>query len=305
MRASSCTRALRTLSHPARVNLEGGRYKPRCSFSSSSSLRDGEAGEDAAFKKSTRAKVDPQTVEDWFQGEGLPYLNPTPGKPNWLGGDVPFPDNPTFRPPPPLSDIVKSSVYDRYLKRSQASALPKSQSHVQAVRALSEQFGISISRVEAIVRLKQYEEHFIKGNKIQHAFQKGMESYLGIRQERERAAVSNDNVTSDEINASRQRTSQVDHDASDSGERVQRAGAARRVWWEMVDDAPDAEPVVPNLVAKGLEAHRARLTENQKAHEGVAVHVEGKPSPQGKPRTVYTFVDTGAKVSRLPKKTHA
>lgn len=33
-----------------------------------------------------------------------------------LSLEQPFPDNPTFRPPPPLSDVVKSAIYERYLK---------------------------------------------------------------------------------------------------------------------------------------------------------------------------------------------
>ncbi|KAG8739339.1 hypothetical protein FRC10_005765 [Ceratobasidium sp. 414] len=297
------------------------------------------SSEDNAFKKNSRAKVDPQTVKDWFQGEGLPYLNPTPGKPNWLGGDVPFPDNRTFQPPPPLSDIVKSSIYDCYLKASQASVLPKSskfllrhpvlplttppESHVQAIRALSEQFGISIGRVEAIIRLKQHEQQYQKGKKIQHAFQKGMESYLGIRQERDRALVSDEKLMSSDINFARQRASEVDREASNTGERAQKAGAARRVWWEMVDDTPNAvrlfipyglsppdgqtlqQPVVPSLVTEGLDKYRTKLAEDQQAHAGVALHVEGRPSPQGKPRSVFTFIDTGAKGPNSPKKTRA
>lgn len=36
------------------------------------------------------------------------------------------------------------------------------EAHEQAVRALSEKFGISIARVEAIIRLKQYEQEYQK-----------------------------------------------------------------------------------------------------------------------------------------------
>ncbi|KAG9119927.1 hypothetical protein FRC07_004815 [Ceratobasidium sp. 392] len=260
------------------------------------------SGGDGAAKKNPRAKVDPQTVEDWFKGEGLPYLNPTPGKPNWLGGDIPFPDNPTFRPPPPLSDVVKSSIYDQYIMAPRAPGLPKSQSHEHAIRALSEQFGISISRVEAIIRLKHYEQQYQKGKKIQHAFQQGMESYLGIRQERDRAVVLDNQIKPSDINFARQRTSEVDRETLDSGERAQKAGAARRVWWEMIDDAPDAQPVVPGLVAEGLKEYRTKLAEDRQAHAGVALHIEGQPSPQGKPRSVFTFIDTGAKGLSLQKK---
>ncbi|KAB5595049.1 hypothetical protein CTheo_1510 [Ceratobasidium theobromae] len=120
------------------------------------------SGEDGSFKRSKRVKVDPQTVSSWFRDEGLPYLHPTPGKTNWLGGlKEPFPDNPTFQPPPPLSDAIKSSIYDRYLQSFQRSAF-KSDSHKKAVRSLSEQFGISIARVEAIIRLKEYQRQYEK-----------------------------------------------------------------------------------------------------------------------------------------------
>ncbi|CAE6524096.1 unnamed protein product [Rhizoctonia solani] len=119
------------------------------------------SGEENTFRKGRQAKVDPQMVEGWFRSEGLPYLNPTPGKPNWLGGDIPYPDNPTFKPPPPLSDVVKSSIYDQYIKALQP-AVSKSESHTQTIRNLSEQLGISISRVEAIIRLKEYEKQYQK-----------------------------------------------------------------------------------------------------------------------------------------------
>lgn len=138
MQTSTCTRTTRGLRlPPANWRSISGLYIHR-SFATTRLLRDDDTGgDDGAFKKGKRAKVDPQTVESWFNGEGLPYRNPTPGKPNWLGGEVvsgaygrlvftltmpkPYPDNPTFRPPPPLSDTVKSSIYDRYLNAVQSS----------------------------------------------------------------------------------------------------------------------------------------------------------------------------------------
>ncbi|KAG8755500.1 hypothetical protein FRC12_010873 [Ceratobasidium sp. 428] len=175
MRAFSGVRVLQTFSRPICTSKFYHYIVIRRGISSSSSVRDEDtSGEDSAFKRNTRAKVDPQTVEDWFQGEGLPYLNPTPSKPNWLGGDIPFPDNPTFRPPPPLSDVVKSSIYDRYKssvlsdprRYSQCYTMLKlitpSEFHVRTIRALSERFGILIGRVEAIIRLKQYEHQYQK-----------------------------------------------------------------------------------------------------------------------------------------------
>ncbi|KAG9078648.1 hypothetical protein FS749_009296, partial [Ceratobasidium sp. UAMH 11750] len=89
MRTSSFVRALQTLNRPIYSPINYLQHTLRCKFSSSASTRDEDtSGEDSAFKKNLRAKVDPQTVKDWFRSEGLPYLNPTPGKPNWLGGDV-------------------------------------------------------------------------------------------------------------------------------------------------------------------------------------------------------------------------
>ncbi|KDN42094.1 hypothetical protein RSAG8_06952, partial [Rhizoctonia solani AG-8 WAC10335] len=162
MQTSTSTRVVRTL-HRYSVQLSSKlRVGQTRTFSASCLLRDENAsGEENAFKRGKQTKVDPQAVESWFRGEGLPYLNPIPGKSNWLGGDIPYIDNPTFKPPPPLSDVVKSSIYDRYLKALQPAA-SKSDSHAQTLRTLSEQFGISIARVEAIIRLKEYERQYQK-----------------------------------------------------------------------------------------------------------------------------------------------
>ncbi|CUA76266.1 hypothetical protein RSOLAG22IIIB_06172 [Rhizoctonia solani] len=76
---------------------------------------------------------------------------------------MPYPDNPTFKPPPPLSDIIKSSIYNRYIEALQPLG-SKPEYHSRTIRSLSEQFGISIARVEAIVRLKKYEQQYQKVN---------------------------------------------------------------------------------------------------------------------------------------------
>ncbi|CAE6401107.1 unnamed protein product [Rhizoctonia solani] len=307
MQISTSTRLL----HPKKL-IPALNYNRARTLFSSHLLRDESASsEEGAFKKGKPAKVDPQTVDSWFHGEGLPYLNPTPGKPNWLGGSIPYPDNPTFKPPTPLSDVVKTFIYDQYLKVLQP-AVSKSESHAQTVRTLSEQFGISIARVEAIIRLKDYERQYQKvsvhasgtianrrrlaqGKKLQHAFQRGMESYLGIHPERDRALVS-DRVKASEINAARQRTAEVDNEISDAADRdQQKGGAARRVWWEMVEDVPGSQPIIPGIVSRGLENYRNKLSEDQEAHAGVSLHVDGPSPPAGKPRTVFTFVDTGAR----------
>ncbi|CEL53777.1 hypothetical protein RSOLAG1IB_06558 [Rhizoctonia solani AG-1 IB] len=161
MQISTSIRAVGTLLHRTK-NLSGANSNHARTFFSNCVLRDeGASSEEGALKKGKPAKVDPQTVEDWFRGEGLPYLNPTPSKPNWLGGDIPYPDNPTFRPPAPLSDVVKTSIYNQYLKTLEPS-ISKLESRAQTIRTLSEQTGISIARVEAIIRLKEYERQYQK-----------------------------------------------------------------------------------------------------------------------------------------------
>jgi hypothetical protein len=68
-----------------------------------------------------------------------------------------------------------------------------------------------------------------------------MESYLGIRPERDRALVSDSKFRPDDINDARRRASEVDDEVSEApgGDR-EKSGAARRVWWEMVEDAPNS-----------------------------------------------------------------
>lgn len=123
-----------------------------------------------------------------------------------------------------------------------------------------------------------------------------MESYLGIRPEQDRALVSDFKVRPIDINIARQQTAEVDNEVSEApGEDQQKGGAARRVWWEMVEDVPDSRPVVPGIVAKGLEKYHNKLSEDQKAHAGISLHVDGPAPLTSKPRTVFTFVDTGAR----------
>lgn len=88
---------------------------------------------------------------------------------NWLGRDVvrtildvlvdfdsslvkPFPLNPSFKPPTPLSDELRTRLYRAYMSN------PK----LNSVRALAARHNISIKRVDAILRLKGMEEAWKK-----------------------------------------------------------------------------------------------------------------------------------------------
>ena len=64
----------------------------------------------------------------------------------------PFPRNPTFKPPAPLSDKLRRTIYDSYV------ANPVANDH----HALSTRYGVSVRRIEAIIRLKQLEVQWDK-----------------------------------------------------------------------------------------------------------------------------------------------
>ena len=99
---------------------------------------------------------------------------------NWLGRDVvriilhvlvdvysllikPFPLNPSFKPPVPLSDELRTRLYRAYMID------PK----LNSVRTLANRYNTSIKRVDAILRLKGMEEawkkvHFISPQFVFH-----------------------------------------------------------------------------------------------------------------------------------------
>jgi hypothetical protein len=60
--------------------------------------------------------------------------------------------NPSFKPPTPISDTLKTQIFDQYL------ANPT----VNDVRSLATRYGMSIKRVDAILRLKGLEAHWQK-----------------------------------------------------------------------------------------------------------------------------------------------
>lgn len=72
-----------------------------------------------------------------------------------MGSDIvkkPFPLNPTFKPSAPVSDQLKTIIYEKFM------ANPTQNS----VRLLAELHGLSMKRVDAILRLKGLEQHWKK-----------------------------------------------------------------------------------------------------------------------------------------------
>lgn len=64
----------------------------------------------------------------------------------------PFHMNPSFKPPPPVSDKLKEFLYNEFLDDPKANSL----------RKLSQRHHISLKRMDAILRLKGLEKAWIR-----------------------------------------------------------------------------------------------------------------------------------------------
>ncbi|KAJ9091569.1 hypothetical protein QFC19_009025 [Naganishia cerealis] len=137
-----------------------------------------------------------QGYDSWLQSVGRQYKDAPTNGPNWLGGHVPYPTNPTFRPPPPLSDTLKEMIYQEYFFPDKVSssvpvsplAAPssaKGANKTGSIAQISARHGISKARIEAVLRLKMVEKEWQKTNKVlQIPFQTRMEQYLGVKSPR-------------------------------------------------------------------------------------------------------------------------
>jgi len=143
-----------------------------------------------------RVRPDAPGYENWLKSVGAIYREPPSNGPNWLGREVvsdhimipanrpypdrylsmqPYPSNPSFQPPPPMSDALKELIYSEvYTGGSSSSAILSSleslsgratekQSADQGaelrkrINRVSEDFGISKKRIEAVLKLKEHE----------------------------------------------------------------------------------------------------------------------------------------------------
>ncbi|KAJ3194795.1 hypothetical protein HDU82_002325 [Entophlyctis luteolus] len=93
-------------------------------------------------------------------------------RPVFVGGNAsPFPQNPLFKPVSPLSDAMRQQIYDAYVANP-AEKTP---------RVLAGEFGISMVRVQAILRLKALQTmNEKKGIPVQVQLTYNMEKLLGV-----------------------------------------------------------------------------------------------------------------------------
>ncbi|KAF5323422.1 hypothetical protein D9611_005541 [Ephemerocybe angulata] len=85
-----------------------------------------------------------ETFQQFLDEVAWRYRNAEPQ--NWLG-NTPFPMNPSFRPPPPISDSQREAMYREFMSDPEGNS----------VRVLSQRYNLSIKRVDAILRLKGME----------------------------------------------------------------------------------------------------------------------------------------------------
>lgn len=113
----------------------------------------------------TKREITENASAEWLAGGGAKYADLTPR--NYLHNfrvlyrcffilscNQPFPRNPWFVPQVPVSDKIKTAIYDTY-KRDPKYWSP---------RSLALKFKLSTVRVEAIVRLKHLEH--IQSNQV-------------------------------------------------------------------------------------------------------------------------------------------
>ncbi|KAL7285522.1 hypothetical protein ACG7TL_000624 [Trametes sanguinea] len=215
----------------------------------------------------------------WLRTEGAKFKDPF--KPNnWLGGEVPFPLNPTFKPPTPISDAVRTAIWNEYMLDPVKFN----------VRVLAQRHGLSIARVDAILRLKGLEQQWKKGKQLQTGFLKGMEYILGVtdKQSSRRALRSAAAELGEDA---------VEADAVSEATKSRARDRYQRLFWEPVTEGKT--PVVPNSLARAAvdavntvaarEASKLKKLRNLST-EPQPEHVIERPG-----RPTIRFVDVGAK----------
>ncbi|KAI0316494.1 eukaryotic mitochondrial regulator protein-domain-containing protein [Amylostereum chailletii] len=184
----------------------------------------------------------------WLHTVGKQFKEPHRAR-NWLSKDGPFPLNPSFKPPAPVSDAMRTSLYQLYMTDPVANS----------VRELAGRYHLSMKRVDAILRLKGLEAHWIKvrvyvllGKSIQTGFVHGMEKALGIEDDSKRFKSHEDWIES--------RMSVVEADALDQVQGHEMARARyQRMFWEPVVEGE--EPVIQNALERAradAEKHKNR-----------------------------------------------
>ncbi|KAH7886196.1 eukaryotic mitochondrial regulator protein-domain-containing protein [Phlebopus sp. FC_14] len=191
----------------------------------------------------------------------------------------PFPLNPSFEPPVPLSNALRSRLYWDYIADPQANS----------VRALASKHNLSIKRVDAILRLKGMEEAWLKEKKpLQTGFTKGMERLLGVSDLSDPVKVEEpdgDTPVQYYHTGPKPESTRYDVEEADRQDEIEGKDMARqryqRLFWETVPEGQ--EPIMP----RALEAEKLSARDSQKSQRNVKV-VEREGG-----RPAFKFIDVG------------
>ncbi|PPQ79885.1 hypothetical protein CVT25_002941 [Psilocybe cyanescens] len=193
----------------------------------------------------------PKTYREFMQKIGGQYQYASPQ--NWLAPKTPFPMNPSFKPPPPLSDLQKDVIFQKFL----ADPL------LHTPRKLALRHHLSLKRVDAILRLKGLERHFTKGIPLQTGFQIGMDRLLNAYTHPDTSAktLPKSNIQDRE-----------DVSQADALEQAEKRDAARyryeRLYWESTPE-DGREPILPGV----LEASKKRTQLKEQAKKQTAARM--------------------------------
>ncbi|KAH8102378.1 eukaryotic mitochondrial regulator protein-domain-containing protein [Cristinia sonorae] len=273
------------------------RPAPSCRQLSFTSVRFAEKGTDEAGENGVEsADADVEDVkagdayETWLKKTGISFRDHDRPR-NWLGGielsllitSAPFPLNPSFTPPTPVSDQLRNKIYQQFM----------SDPTVNDVRALSERYGLSLKRVDAILRLKGLEASMKQGKSLQSGFQKGMEKILGVPTEQSISLLS---PGMDELGDN---ATQADYQDEIEGNNEARY-RYQRMFWEPVEEGQEPMVTARLQTARSHARKFAQAAEDAKSDpkllgrrskpSGDNVHVVERPG-----RTTLKFVDIGGK----------
>jgi hypothetical protein len=227
------------------------------------------------------------TYEQFMDKIGTNFENANRPR-NWLGGEVPFPMNPSFKPPSPISDSIRTEIYQAYMKDPVKNS----------VRELTRVYHLSLKRVDAILRLKGLEEHWLKEKKqLQTGFLSGMETLLGVQQE----ALIRKSRPRNEADESRYDVTEADALEEREGRELARQ-RYQRLFWESVPEDGTKEPVVPRALEKAQQdGESAKLSaEKRKSSSKLMKRFSDTPLEKVKivekpGRPTMKFIDVGGK----------
>ncbi|EIW63926.1 uncharacterized protein TRAVEDRAFT_61766 [Trametes versicolor FP-101664 SS1] len=215
----------------------------------------------------------------WLRTEGVKYKEPHRPN-NWLGGE-PFPLNPTFKPPTPISDTVRGAIWNEYMRDPEKFN----------VRVLAQRHGLSIARVDAILRLKGLEEQWRKEKKqLQTGFLHGMEYVLGVTDKESSAR---------HLRSGAQELGEdaVEADALSESTKALARDRYQRLFWEPVKEGQT--PIVPTALVRAAEdavkLDARRDAAKLKKLRGISTETAPEHVVERAGRPTMRFVDVGVK----------